>query len=335
MNIKQMLENELDVVFQDKSYKNQVLNWHENQHFIFENEVLYTIEELKFHHQLYENIKADILTDVEYLKTYYIRKNGLSILPDWINPITKKIDESVMEELWLQANKGYLVRILEASEEQEDKEALEKILKSSSFEYRGTHLSQEERKALRLEKLQQSINDNKIVIFLGRQNRVYKNLQNKLNQKYNEKYQFVSDHSWSSCGYVERGMKASNNRVSLIQASETIKRLPYLGLVGENIAERFIMFSLDSYDAKVCLSAMYSNPNKIARTCEKPVIEGIEKFVFAYTGLTDLELANIVRNKEWFALTRFCRTNQENDVEELSSEQVLQEYGIAYIGEKI
>ena len=78
---------------------------------------------------------------------------------------------------------------------------------------------------------------------------------------------------------------------------------------------------------------MYSNPNKIERNFGKPEIEGIDKFEFAYTGLTDLELANIVRNRNWFELLTFYRTGKDGEPEELTKEQVAKEYGIKYIGD--
>ena len=95
------------------------------------------------------------------------------------------------------------------------------------------------------------------------------------------------------------------------------------------------MFTLDSYNAMGCLAAIYSNCNYIARNYTKPKIENITDFEFAYTGLTDLELANIVRNKNWFDLTKFCRTNENGELEELTSEQVKEEYGIKFIGNRL
>ena len=125
-------------------------------------------------------------------------------------------------------------------------------------------------------------------------------------------------------------MKISNNRLSLIQACETVRRLPELGLKGEAEGSH-IRFSLDDYDVKVGLSAIYSNPNYIARSKKRPIIESLEKLQFSYTGLTDLELSMIVRNRMWYELTSFCRTNEDGDVEELTKEQAKKEYGIKCI----
>jgi hypothetical protein len=94
------------------------------------------------------------------------------------------------------------------------------------------------------------------------------------------------------------------------------------------------MISLDGYDVKAGLSAIYSNPNYIART-KAFTVSYSEKPVFAHTGLTDLEISNVVRNKNWFDLTQFCRTAENGNVEELSRKQVAREYGIKYIGDRL
>ena len=130
-------------------------------------------------------------------------------------------------------------------------------------------------------------------------------------------------------------MKVSNSRLSIIQACETIKRLPHLPVKGQRVSERFIMFSLDDYDIKVGMSAIYSDPNFIARSKPKPKIKHLSDLKFAYTGLTDLELSNIVRNKDWFELTTFCRTSENEGFEVLTKTQVAEEYGIKYLGEKL
>ncbi len=178
----------------------------------------------------------------------------------------------------------------------------------------------------RLQKLENAVAQKRVIIFLGRQTNIYRKLIKALNTQF--EIQFVSDHSWSSLGFTEPGMKTSDNRISVIQACETVKRLPAL-FATESVAQKSrIMFSLDHYDVFHALSAMYSDCNKIARSHTKPCLPPLEHFTFAHTGLTDLELANIVRNKSWFALTSFCRTNLAGKPEILSVEQVECEYGI-------
>ncbi|OJJ20507.1 hypothetical protein BKI52_18805 [marine bacterium AO1-C] len=318
----------------NESLADQVWQWHETYSFRYQEAFRYTLQELRFHFELLPTKKIALLTSEEYLKTYKIRQKGLQTLPnEWIDPVTATIDTQGLDNLWIKPVEGYLVRILKESSNPRDQARLEKVKKSKAFKYRGLDKTNEERKQARLEKLQQSIDKQEVVLFLGRQNRIYKALQKQLNEKYAGKVRFISDHVWSSRGYIEPGVKASDNRLGLIQASETIHRLPHLGLSGSAIQDRYIMFSLDGYDMKHCMAAMYSNCNKIARSYTKPVIEGIERFEFAYTGLTDLELANIVRNKHWFAYTRFCRTGANGVLEELSETKVLQEYGIKYIGD--
>lgn len=329
---KTQIKSKLQGVLKDKYLVEKVFDWHKSNTFVFIKGLLQTFTELEFHFELLGEIKAEILTNIEFLKTYQIRQNGLATLPkDWLNPHTKLPNEQVLEKLWEEPSEGYLVQILKKKNQLD----LIEDFKAGKIDYKTFDDTAQERLKTRLEKLQNSIDNHKIVIFLGRQNRVYKNLQNKLNEKYRGKFQFVSDHIWGSRGYTEVGIQVSDNRLSLIQACETIRKLPSLGLKGDYIKGRFIMFSLDSYDAKACLSAMYSNPNRVERRYPKPKIKGIEKFDFAYTGLTDLELANIVRNKSWFDLTRFCRTDNQGNLEELSKKQVLEEYGIKLITQKL
>jgi len=329
---KQALEN----IFQNKEYVEKVAIWHQKGNLQYSKALDYCVEELVFHKELLDDKKYQLLINIEYLKTYKIRQKSLNGLPDWINSETLAIDYENLDELWLKPTEGYLVRHLKASKDPEDKKRLERVLQSKSYKYRGLDKTVKERKTLRLQKLQESIKQNKVVIFLGRQNRIYKNLQKMLNEKYEGQIHFISDHIWSSSGYIEPGVKASDNRLSLIQACETIRRMNNLDLECDSIIEkRFIMFTLDGYDMKHCLAAIYSNPNRIQRNYPKPQIEGIEKFEFAYTGLTDLELANIVRNKDWFQFLRFCKTSSSGELEELSQKQVQEEYGIKYIGDKL
>lgn len=331
--IKQALQG---VFPQNDELTAQVWQWHQTHQWQYMPALEYSLDELKYHFELLPHIKHDLLTCEEYLKTYHIRENGKKTLPnEWVDAATQELSQEGLDNLWLKPDEGYLVRLLKASGEEGDLERLKKVTQSKAFKYRGLDKSIEERKAARLGKLQQSIAKQEVVLFLGRQNRVYKALQNKLNEQYAGKLRFISDHVWSSRGYIEPGVKASDNRLSLIQAAETIHRLPHLGLTGEVIAQRFIMFSLDNYTAKTCMAAMYSNCNRIARSYAKPQIEGIDRFAFAYTGLTDLELANIVRNKHWLSYTRFCRTGINGEPEELSQAQVLAEYGIKPIPLKL
>lgn len=332
--IKQYLER---VLYEHPNLQTQVWQWHEANQWQYKAALEYSLNELDYHFELLPHIKLDLLTCEEYLKTYHIRENGKNTLPnEWVDATTQELSQEGLDNLWLKPDEGYLVRLLKALGEEGDREHLKKVIGSKNFNYQVYDAHNiEERKTTRLTKLQQSIDKQEVVLFLGRQNRVYKALQNKLNEQYAGKLRFISDHVWSSRGYIAPGVKASDNRLSLIQAAETIHRLPHLGLTGEAIAQRFIMFSLDNYTAKTCMAAMYSNCNRIARSYAKPQIEGIDRFVFAYTGLTDLELANIVRNKHWLSYTRFCRTGANGEPEELSPTQVLAEYGIKPVPLKI
>lgn len=315
---------------QDQVKFMEVCHWHESINFMLLGHLPDVLKELQFHARLGLSQKVKLMTDEEFLKTYSIREKGRNTLPlEWINKKTLEIDFEALDTLWLQPNKGRLHKALQTS--QKNKQLL-KLEKSQGFLYRDTGKSLEVRKQNRLTKLQKSVSDHKTVILLGIHNRTYQSLQKKLNEKYKRKKQFISDHVWSANGYTERGMKTSDNRLSVLQAAETIRRLPELNLSKELITARHIAFSLDGYDVRQALAAMYSNPNRRERNFAKPEIEGIEKFEFAHTGLTDLELANMVRNPYWFELLQFYKTGENGEPEELSKERVEEEYGICYIG---
>jgi hypothetical protein len=307
---------------QDTHWAKEVFAWHEKHDFEHLPHALWVLRELEAHSVLWAEKKYALLTDTEFLLTSPIRRAGKEVLPkDWHN----KAD---LEQLWLQPTEGHLPKLWRNSDNPEDKVKLLDFQQSPSFKYRGLDKNTEERLQARLEKLSKAIENKRVVIFLGRQTNIYKKLHKALNVHYTGKVQFVSDHSWSSLGFTEPGMKTSDNRLSVIQACETVRRLPVL-FPDEPIAQKSkIMFSLDGYDMRHALAAMYSDCNKIARSHTKPHIPPLTHFEFAYTGLTDLELANVVRHKDWFALTSFCRTSTAGELEELTQEQVAGEYGI-------
>jgi hypothetical protein len=281
---------------------------------------LYVCEELKAHSFLWIEKKVLLLTNTEFLLASAIRRAGKEVSPrDW-QP-TQNI-----ETLWLQPTEGHLPKLWRNSDSPEDALRLLEFQHSPSFRYRGLDKTQTERLEARLHKLQKAVHDKRVIIFLGRQTNIYRKLIKALNAQ--EELQYVSDHSWSSLGFTEAGMKTSDNRLSVIQACETVRRLPAL-FPDESVAQQSkIMFSLDGYDVFHALSAMYSDCNRIARSHTKPYLPPLTHFEFAHTGLTDLELANIVRNKAWFDLTSFCRTGEAGKPEMLSAEQVAGEYGI-------
>ncbi len=314
--------------------RDEVLQWHIDSDNELSNQLVPVIEELKFHQELKPEKIVNLLTNEEFLRTFEIRKHGLQTIPDeWINQRILKIDYEKLDELWMRPSKGYLHKILSNAHDENYTERLHKLERSNAFAYRAVDTKLEERTNKRLQKLQKSIENNQVVLFLGRQNRVYKHLQDKLNERYKGEVEFISDHVWSARGYIEPGVKSSDSRLSVLQAVETIRRMPDLELKGDAIKKRTIAFSLDGYDEKVAFAAMYSNPNRIERNYPRPKIEGLNDFKFSYTGLTDLELANIVRNKEWFDFMIFYRTGKNGEPEELNKDQVAEEYGIKYIGD--
>ena len=332
--IGQILKNKLVRFFQQNhKLTESTLTWHKEKNYRFENHIKDVLEELSNHPELNIEKKAELLINEEFLLTYDIRKNGIETIPEeWINPTTFEVDKNKLDEIWLRPIKGYLYRHLSNSTNEKDKKKLQKLKESKGFKSRGTKLTEGKRKQKRLDKLQIAINKNKTIILLGMHTAEHFELKKKI-KKHETNLQYVSDHVWSSLGYTEPGVKVSDSRLSILQAAETIRRMPELGLKGSAIEKREIAFSLDGYDAKRALAAMYSNPNRIERNYKKPVIKGLEKFEFAFTGLTDLELANIVRNKEWFDLLTFCRTGDDGRPEKLTKKQVAEEYGIKYIGD--
>ena len=333
----QEIKQQLQAIFpNNEEIAEQVWQWYDTNtdEFNYQKSLTYSLNELSFHAELLPEKKQALLTSEEHLKTFYIRRNGLKTLPnEWIDSGTGKVDVKVLDDLWLKPTEGYLVRMLQESGDKRERKHLKKDVQDRGLKYRGIDKGLEERTQIRLGKIQQSVDKQEVVLFLGRQNRGYTALQKKLNEKYWGQLSFINDDVWSSRGYTEPGIKVSDNRLSLIQAVETIDRLPKLGITGEAVNQRFIMLSLDGYDMRSCLAAIYSNCNHIARSQAKPKIDGMDKFDFAYTGLTDMELANIVRNKHWFDHTRFCRTGANGEAEELTQQQVREEYGIKYIGD--
>jgi hypothetical protein len=295
--------------------------WHKERNFVYVLPTRFVGEELKLH-PLFEEKKLALLTDVEFLLTSPIRQASKDITPlDWE-------DKTALDELWIKPTEGHLAKIWKTSDKDEDKEKLLAFQNSPSYIYRGLGKTTSERLQARIEKLQEAIARQRVTIFLGRQTAIYKRLLHALNEQYAGEMQFISDHSWTAMGFTEPGMKTSDNRLSLIQACETVRRLPTL-FPQESIAHKSrILFSLDGYDMRHALAAMYSDCNRIARAHTKPNIPPLTHFEFAYTGLTDLELANIVRNRAWFELTSFCRTGKDGTLEELSAAQVVGEYGI-------
>lgn len=317
----QILEGVLNTLLQNDVHAlQQVMEWHFSYQFQYASEALYVCEELKAHSFLWIEKKVLLLTNTEFLLASAIRKAGKEVSPrDW-QP-TQDI-----ETLWLQPTEGHLPKLWRNSDSPEDSLRLLEFQNSPSFRYRGLDKTQAERLTARLQKLENAIAQKRVIIFLGRQTNIYRKLIKALNAQ--GELQYVSDHSWSSLGFTEPGMKTSDNRISVIQACETVRRLPAL-FPDESVAQQSnIMFSLDGYDVFHALSAMYSDCNKIARSHTKPYLPPLTHFEFAHTGLTDLELANIVRHKDWFALTSFCRTGEAGKPEMLTTEQVAGEYGI-------
>ncbi|MFT5915751.1 MAG: hypothetical protein ACI81T_002254 [Bacteroidia bacterium] len=325
---KDKLIAELAKILDDNNSVEKVYKWHEDRNFGFINSLIYGLEELYFHPELFMDKRVELLTNREFLVFSPTRKSGLQVLPnEWINPESAEVDEKTLYELWLRPEMGHIAKLAEKNQVDTDR-------KNRMAQKRGFFNTQEERKSDRILKLKESVGLNRVAILLGRHTREYIKLQKQLNSKYQGKIEFVSDHIWSKCGYVERGMKISNNLLSVIQACETVHQLPNLGFEESQIQNRSIMISLDGYDVKAGLSAIYSNPNYIART--KPfTVSYSEKPVFAHTGLTDLEISNVVRNKNWFDVAKFCRTGENGNVEELSRKQVASEYGIKYIGDRL
>ena len=310
----------------------EIKDWHNQYANLLMEFVPLVTDELTFHTELSSDSIVDCLTNEEFLRTYELRRKGRQTLPDkWINPQTLEIDYKALDELWTMPKEGYLFRHLKDKNDDESKKMFENLKESKNFKRRGTTLTKEQRLSNRLSKIQRAIDTDKTIILLG----MHTNSHFKLKKKLNEQFQqnFISDHVWSKFGFIEPGIKVSDSKLSIIQAVETIRRMPNLGFTGEAIKKREIAFVLDGYDVKRSLSAVYSNPNKIQRSLKKPIIEGLSDFEFAYTGLTDLELANIVRNKKWFEFLTFYRTGDNGTPEKISKEEAATEYGIKYIGD--
>ena len=128
----------LEKLFGNQSiYIKSVKKWHSQQNNLYENELRDVSEELLFHSELKDEIKASLLTDKEFLLTYPIRKKGLGSLPDdWVNQQTGETEDELLDDIWLKPKKGHLAKIFGE--------------KGDSFaEKRGFYLPESKRKKIR------------------------------------------------------------------------------------------------------------------------------------------------------------------------------------------
>lgn len=175
-----------------------------------------------------------------------------------------------------------------------------------------------------------------IAIVLGRQGprsiAEHKKLIKALNENTNN-IRYVDDTKWSTSGLIDGGFIREEPISNLIQGVESIMRLPSIK-TSKKLKNEGIVFSLNRYDVRSTMAAIYSNPNAIQRRVPLPSGFKADDLTFSYTGVTDTELANIVRNKDWFDKTQFVISNN-GIVTPLSKQQVLEKYGIRYIGDLI
>ena len=101
----------LNEILQNIDIVHKVIQWHKRLDFKYIENLMYVIQELKFHKELLLDMKFELLTNMEYLLTYEIRKRGLSNLPtDWMLP-SGEIDHKALDVLWLKPEKGHLGKI--------------------------------------------------------------------------------------------------------------------------------------------------------------------------------------------------------------------------------
>lgn len=152
-----------------------------------------------------------------------------------------------------------------------------------------------------------------------------------MNENSNNKV-FIDDPVWRKWGVVQRSVRATDVWLNLIQGAETAKRISSLNIVvnGRKIKGK-IYFNLGNfdkpkapnYDVRQAMNAMYSHPNDYTKNLK-----------IAKAGITDMELTNIVRNKQWFDLTTFFKI-ENGQMKTLTKMEVEREFGIKYIGDLV
>ena len=263
-----------------------------------------TIDELITHGGLSKESKLILLKSEEYIKAFVIRKQGIETIPQWMTS-GLVVNQQKLKALWLTNRKGEVLGEIPAK---------------------------------RLDKIQKYIdeyNPKGIKVVLGMQNPEHGRVIKEIFNNNSQGIRFLDDNSWPKAGFISPGIR-NFPMLNFFHGVETMKRISSLGLKLRNsITTKGIMFNLTGYDVRQAMSAIYSNPNWLGRGFNPPPLGfNKTKMSFSYTGVTDFELANVVRNKDWFDMTTFYKIENGKPII-LTKEQVMQGYGIKYIGDII
>ena len=139
----------------------------------------------------------------------------------------------------------------------------------------------------------------------------------------------IHDPSWVRSGIILPKVLPSNFLDNVIQACETAKQMNNWGVLNNGFKVKSkIYLNLADYDIASMMQAMYTNPNK-----HKVVIPLLEQKgnLYHQTRITDMEIANMVRNKSWFDVLEFIDI-VNNLPKFITKEEAFTKYGIKYIG---
>ncbi len=84
---KDKLVSELEKILDDNNSIEEVYKWHEDRKFDFIESLIYGLEELHFHPELFTDKRVELLTNREFLVFSPVRKK-------WFAGFTKRMDKS-------------------------------------------------------------------------------------------------------------------------------------------------------------------------------------------------------------------------------------------------
>ncbi|WP_198145128.1 polymorphic toxin-type HINT domain-containing protein [Microscilla marina] len=292
------LKRELRELLGDQIQANQILSLYRNTPDLLPR-LSETVKLLKTHKLSAEN-NLKILKNKAFVEASVMREQGIKIKPEWWNDVNNR---------WLK-----------------------------TFDKKQANLSKSELLEYRKNKMTTAAQDmqakkgrvvEEIGVVFGRRpayeiTKEFDDVMKTTNQL------FIHDPSWRKWGIILPKVLPGNFLDNVVQACETAARIKTWNLVvnGKKLKGK-VYINLEDYNIFNAMHAMYGNPNssKVINTALKN-----KGNPFHQTRITDMEIANIVRNKKWFENTGFIK--KENGVTRiLSKQEVEQTYGIKYIGD--
>ncbi|OJJ20565.1 hypothetical protein BKI52_19115 [marine bacterium AO1-C] len=310
------LRKELRQLLGDQVSANQILSLYRNTPDLLPL-LKNTIDELKFHRGLSFENKLKLLKNKKYVEANPFRETGIRIKPNWVNKI---------DDYW--------------------KITPRKRFKDEIRDYASTNGVSIEQAIIdfKIKKMRAAIqktnaksgkNITEVGVVLGRADDT-KPFIDEINKKLSNNVIIINDPKWSKWGVIQPGVLAlgtsmANLWLNVVQAAQTAFKLNSwkVGVKSK------ICFNLSSYDTPQAMTAMYSNPNRYFKNMNpSPSPKYIEGNNYTDTRITDMEMANIVRNKNWFDLTEFFVVRNGQMIR-LTKKEVLEKYGIRYIGDRM